>query len=86
MDNGQEISTWQLSVEGDDVNGPCPEMDSRQESLPIWSTAGIEMHERSVGLDDWQRVRDRIACLETIIAILIEKNERMRQQLALYMD
>jgi hypothetical protein len=86
MDNGQEITTWQLSTERDNDNGTRPEMASRLEALPVWSTAGIEMHERFVGLDAWQRVQDRIACLETIIAILIEKNERMRQQLALYMD
>jgi hypothetical protein len=86
MDNGQKISTGQLSAERDNDNGPRLEMASRQGELPVWSTAEIEMHERSFGLDDWQRVRDRIACLETIIAILIEKNERMRQQLALYAD
>lgn len=86
MENGQETSTWQLSVERNNDNGPRPEMALRQGSLPVWSTAGIEMRERSVGLDEWQRVGDRIACLESIIAILIEKNERMRQQLVLYMD
>jgi len=86
MDSSQEISTWQLPAERDNDNGPRSEMASRQGALPVWSTAGIEMHERSVGLDDWRRVRDRIECMETIIAILIEKNERMRQQLVLYMD
>jgi hypothetical protein len=86
MNNGQEILTWQLSEESDNGKVPRPEMASRQGSLPVWSPAGIEMHDKSVSLDDWQRVRDRTACLETIIAILIEKNERMRQQLALYMD
>jgi hypothetical protein len=30
--------------------------------------------------------RERIACLESIIATLIEKNERMRQQLITSMD
>lgn len=49
---------------------------------PVWITT---LYEKPTS-DDAQSDLERIACLECIIAILIEKNERMRQQLQMYMD
>jgi hypothetical protein len=47
----------------------------------------MEWHEWATPTpDDWQLKREHIASLEFIIAILIEKNERMRRRLALYID
>ena len=51
-------------------------------TLPAWITTPYEKHES----DDAQSDLERVVGLECIIAILIEKNERMRQQLGKYMD
>ena len=51
-------------------------------ALPAWIATPYEKRESDEGQSDLERV----VGLECIIAILIEKNERMRQQLRMYMD
>jgi hypothetical protein len=47
-----------------------------------WAEAFHSLRGEPVGdLGERESDRERIACLEAIIATLIEKNERMRQQL-----
>ena len=52
-----------------------------------WATWLRERHmNTATTLEDRRSEGERIACLECIIAALLEKNERMRQQLMQYMD
>jgi hypothetical protein len=87
MNNGPEINTWQPAMETRNEPDPSSQAASNPTALPAWETVPMVWQEGPApNLDDWQHKLERIASLEIIIAILIEKNERMRQQLAQYMD
>jgi hypothetical protein len=92
MNNKPEVQTRRSDVETTNQRIPHPQvflrrMQTNAPCLPVWATAPIEWRE-VIASDCAEDLRDRerIASLECIIALLIEKNERMRQQLALYMD
>lgn len=63
-------------------------MQETQPVLPARRAASsIEGTESTApSLEEWQRGKEQIASLECIVAILVEKNEWMRQQLALYLN
>jgi hypothetical protein len=85
MNNGSEIGTGQPAVARRSVPDPRLQPASYQTALPALEPVPMEWDEGPVlNLDERQRTRERIASLEIIIAILVEKNERMRQQLAQY--
>ncbi len=76
MSDEQMIGMRTMTVELDDGMQLSQRIDMgwrqpHHAALPGWVAASQE---------------ERIACLECIIAILIEKNEQMRQQLRMRMD
>lgn len=76
---------------GDDLrsiaHGDVAWLSQGEHAMPIWADAPPEKcGNGTLALDDRRRDRERIACLECVVAILIEKNEHMRQQLQMYID
>jgi hypothetical protein len=61
--------------------GPVPMVPSLA-PLPDWVAGTRDEHVVALPHGDGRESdRERIACLECIIAVLLEKNERIRQQL-----
>jgi hypothetical protein len=92
MDDRQTINKRRMFTEpGDELRlNPQREMswvESTNGALPMWVAAPQgKCGSGMLGVEDGHGDRERIACLECIVAILIEKNERMRQQLQMYLD
>lgn len=87
MDDKQTMDARQMFTEIADELRIRPAHDANwaqlnSTTLPAWISMPSEMYARDGGHSDVERV----ACLECIIAILIEKNECMRQQLRMHMD
>jgi hypothetical protein len=87
MNNGPKIGTGQTAVAKRNEPDSGLEMAPDRTGLTGRGAMPMEWHEWATPTpDDWQLKREHIASLEFIIAILIEKNERMRRRLALYID
>jgi len=85
--HGAEIATWQSAADTGDERSPRLQKASNQTTILARAPVPAQSHEGPPpSIDEWQRDREHIASLETIIALLIEKNERMRQRLAQYTD
>ncbi len=92
MNNNQAGDAQQLILEGYDDRRPTSHAEVSkaqigEATVPDWITMPQEKCGGVLSQSDgWQSFPERIACLECIVAILIEKNERMRQQLMRYLD